>query len=567
MNDIFEKLRRVRMATDLKLKPSRFLKQTICKPDGTEVPLTLRTYQVQMVYHMLTQRRFLCGDDAGLGKTLESIATICYLWEKEPDLLPVIVTTTSAMRQWAGEVAKFCEGVGCLVAEGGPEAREKVYVEFFGNADPAHPRVLITNYPRLRNDKLALLGHMEGRRVVLFLDEATTVKSTTSQAHNAAYQIAQACERVYGMTATLIKNNLLEGYGIFRVVQPKVFSTKQAFIDTYCVTKLQPIGGGRKVKVVVGHTKSHIELFKGKIDPFYLGRAKHEVAKELPVLTTREIQIPMTTGQWAYYEQALEGLLVINEGGEEEQEIETTKLTKLIYCQEIVDHPMLIGNDGASAKLDYLLALLEEELAQEKVIIFSRFRKMVDIMAAALEAKGFSYGVAPVPGSKDFEPRADLAPGTGYARVTGNEGGAERDAARRAFTETDGTNIIFLTMAGAEAMNLQQARVMIFFDLPWSAGDYIQLVGRMIRIGSPHQSVYTMHLLSEGPAYQNTIDHYITATLNRKMGFIEGALGERILGNAEDGGGDKFLAQSDADDIFRQLVAQARKMQAEKQGV
>jgi len=550
----YQKLKKIRAKESISLKPCKFLKETLVLSDCSEVPLKLRTYQVQMIYHMLMMKNFICGDDTGLGKTLETIATLCYLWEKEPDLRPIVLTTTSAMRQWGGEIDKFTENVGWVIAEGGPDEREEVYKDFFSEEwDTENPRVLILNYPRLRRDKRDFVKHMEGHRCVLIMDEATAVKSTKSKTHHSCKQVAEKCERVYGLTATLIKNNLVEGYGIFKVVNSEVFRTKTAFQNNYCVTRLQPIGGGRRVKVVVGHRRDHISLFKEKIDPYYLGRAKHEVAKELPLLTKKEITIPVTTDQWGYYNDALEGLLTLNMGTEEEEERETTKLTQLIYCQQIVNDLFLIGNEGPSNKVDTLLSLLEEDFADEKVIVFSRFRQMIDRLAGLLEDKGYTYAVEKdVMG--DYVARKDAE--KGYARVTGTETGNERDAGRVAFTETDNTNLIFLTMAGAEAMNLQQARVMIFFDLPWSAGDYLQLIGRMIRIGSPHQNVYAIHLISEGPWGGVTIDHHVTKTLQKKMGFIEGALGQRILGNEDDD--DLIISTSDTGDLFSSLIQDAR---------
>lgn len=551
-NPVYEKLLKIRDKDDIKLKPCKFLRETIQTPKG-EVPLQLRPYQVQMVYHMLLMTRFVCGDDTGLGKTLSAIATMCYLWEKEPDLRPIVVTTTSAMRQWGSEIDKFCHGVDWVLAEGGPDGREEVYEDFFGTWDSERPRFLLINYPRLRRDKRKFLKYAEDTRYVFIGDEATAFKNTASKTHHSCKQIAESAERAYGLTATLIKNNLVEGYGIFKVINPNVFRTKGAFLNNYCVTRMQPIGKGRKVKVVVGHSKDHINLFKEKIDPYYLGRAKHDVAKELPVLTVKEMRVPMSGDQWKYYREALDGLLTVNMGTDEEEEKETTKLTQLIYCQEIADDPHLIGNDGRASKTDTLISLLEEDFADEKVIVFTRFRTMVNRLQELLEAKGYEYAVQK--DGKDYSPNFNVE--KGFARVTGSEDSSEREAGRVAFTEGEGSNIIFLTMAGAEAMNLQQARVMIFFDLPWSAGDYLQLVGRMIRIGSPHQSVYAIHMLSEGPLGDPSIDHHVTKTLEKKMGFIEGALGQRMLGNEDD---EIITAGSDTGAIFDQMFSSAQRM-------
>jgi len=374
------------------------------------------------------------------------------------------------------------------------------------------------------------------------VSNCAAVKSPSSATHTAAKRLAEHAWRAYGITATLIKNNLLEGFGIYSVVVPGLFSSEKGFMRNFCVTKMQPIGRGRKVPVIVGHSRDHVQLFRERIDPYYLGRAKHTVAKELPTLTTKEVVVPMSRSQWKHYQDAVEGLLTVNEAHEmvaeaslidpdaDDAAVETSHLTQLIYCQEIVNDLYLIGNEGISHKVEMLMDMLEGELAGEKVIVFTRFRKMVDRLQELLADKGYELGIAQ-DHTGEWQPRTECK--QGLVRVTGAESSEEREAGRQAFVGTEGTNLIFLTMAGAEALNLQEARVMVFFDLPWSAGDYLQLVGRMIRIGSPHQSVYAIHMISEGPFGEATIDRHVAKTLDRKMGYIEGALGQRLLGNQE----------------------------------
>lgn len=419
--------------------------------------------------------------------TLETIATLCYIWEKEPDIIPIIVTNTSAMHQWGGEFDKFTNGVGWVVAEGGPEKRYKIYDEFFQDWDPDNPRVLILNYHRLKRDHRHIKEHLEGRRYLLAYDEITAVKSTDSQAHKICRQLADNAERVYGLTATLIKNNLEEGFGIYKVVLPELFHTKKGFYRDYCVTKKQEIrvgGKRRKIEILVGHSKEHIRKFREKIDPYYLGRAKHVVAKELPVLTTKDIITRVTADQWDQYEDALAGLLTVNLGTEDEEEKEVTKLTQLIYTQQIVNSPHLIGNDGPSGKEDFLLDMLKEDLFGEKVIIFTRFKEMVNRLQDLLEKDGYGLGISKQRDGS-WEPADEGLEGKGFVRITGDENADMRDAARRAFTEGGNTNLIFITMAGAEAINLQTARVMVFYDLPWSAGDYLQCLDSKTEILTP----------------------------------------------------------------------------------
>ena len=62
------KLLKVRARTDLNPRRSPLLADFFTALDGTEKPFNLRYYQVQMVIHLMALKRFLIGDDTGLGK-------------------------------------------------------------------------------------------------------------------------------------------------------------------------------------------------------------------------------------------------------------------------------------------------------------------------------------------------------------------------------------------------------------------------------------------------------------------------------------------------------------------
>jgi SNF2 family DNA or RNA helicase len=324
----------------------------------------------------------------------------------------------------------------------------------------------------------------------------------------------------------------MEAWAIYKVTVPHLFGAKTHFMREYCITRDQPIPGSRRrIQIVVGHRKRDIEAFREHIDPYFLGRPKHEVAQELPPLTTKVVNCELSKPQKNKYAEALQGLLeYIDPETGELTEREVTKLTAVTVCQQIVNHPCLVDCDGDSGKLDTLLDVLENELEGEKVIIFSRFRAMVDILEAEIEAKKIKT-----------------------CRITGAESGDERLASQKAFQDPESeTKVCLITMAAAEGVNLQLAKAVIFYDTPWSAGDYLQIIGRMIRIGSIHDKVYSYHICAP-----KTIDERVMKTLKAKMNLIEAVLGKRLK---EDGEDDAVLevGQSEIADLFDGLLDDAR---------
>ncbi len=524
-NPAYEKLKKIRARTDLEARHSPLLRESFTGFDGVSRPLKLRYYQVQGVMHLLAMKRFLLGDDTGLGKTLQSISALCYLWERAPDQKVLILTSKSSVEQWAGEFRKFTVGVTPFVARGTPVQRKKIRDAFWAATGPT---VLVMGYRTAVQD-FADLQDQEG--YVLITDEAAAYKNHETQVHQVCKYLSSKADRTWALTATLIKNNLIEGWGVYGVVVPGLFGSRNHFLNEFCITRMQVLPGTRRqVPVIVGYRQRDIEEFRKKIDPYFLGRPKFEVASELPPLVTRHVKVGMTKLQESKYQEALEGLLLVGEKTGQTEEKEVTKLTAVTYCQQIVNHPELIGVDGESEKLDALLELITDgELDGEKVIVFTRFRKMVDIIVPALKKRGV---------------RA--------VRITGEEDEKERKASQDAFQDPKSdARVVAITTAAAEAINLQAAKALIFYDTPWSAGDYLQILGRMIRIGSTHDRCYAIHLVAEG-----TIDDRVVKVLTKKMGLVESVLGKRIKGETDTG--VTVDATNDLSDLFAELISDAR---------
>jgi SNF2 family DNA or RNA helicase len=507
-----------RKRKDLTLKPNKYLNSSFIGFDGKEQPMKFRYYQVQGILHLMAMNKFLLGDETGLGKTAQAIGALCYLWEKNPDRKVILLTTKSSAPQWVSEFVKFTKGIKVIYCQGSPKSRAAAHAEFDASTGPT---VFVTGYRSAVQD---IAVYQNYSNYILITDEASAYKSTTTQVHNLVKFLSSQATHTWALTATLIKNNLLEGYGIFSVLEPNLFGNKTNFLNNYCVTRLQRLPGSRRqVPVIVGYRSSDIALFREKIDPYFIGRAKSEVASELPPLTIKDIRVGMTKIQEQKYNEALSGLLEVGTGANTEEK-EVSKLTAIIYCQQIVNHPGLIDVEGESEKLDALMDnLTEGDLAEEKVIVFTRFKKMVNIIQPILEKQGIKT-----------------------TRITGDEDGKARAAAMNAFQDPNNdTRVILITMAASEAINLQAAKAIIFYDTPWSAGDYLQILGRMIRIGTAHDKVYALHLVCKG-----SVDERVMKVLRNKMTLVESVLGKRIKGEQDD---ITVSSENDISDLFNSL--------------
>ena len=144
------------------------------------------------------------------------------------------------------------------------------------------------------------------------------------------------------------------------------------------------------------------------------------------------------------------------------------------------------------------LGALWEQNPKEKVVIFATYLGTVDLIGKEIER---SY------------------PGQGVVVLRGGDHGAKLAAERR-FRKPDGPRVLVCTAAGREGINLQFARVLFNFDLPWNPMDVEQRIGRIHRYGQKHTAqVYNLVL-------SDTIEGRIFLLLMDKLEEIARTLGK-----------------------------------------
>jgi len=551
---VYELLQKVRASTKVSLKPTSMLRSEFVDLNGDEKPFKLRYYQVQAVFHLISMKRFVLGDDTGTGKTIIAIASHCYAWQKEPENKVIVVAPKSALRQWRAEIYRFTTGIKVYLVEGTAEERKATYKAFAAHSGD-EKAIMVIGYASLVRDwgkgakrplkangqpdmkAPATPGLLDGitkgiPALSITYDECTAFKNERTKTWQVCWELADRSNRCYGMTATLLKNNLIEGFAIYKCIYPGVFTTKTKFMGQFCTTRMQPVvtktGTRRQIPIITGY--KNLELFRKRIDPFFLGRAKHLISNELPKLITREVLIELTAAEDAKYDEALTGILELGDGEVRDYE-EHKKLVALIYCQQTVDSLHLLRYEEGdlidvdmyhdeqakvtelSSKEQALMDLLTGEFDEEKVIVYTRFASLVPRLQQLCKKAGIESTAI-----------------TG--KVVDTKKNPARQKAMEAFQDLKSkVRVIFISDAGSESINLQAAKVLIAYNAPWSWGNYVQLLGRPIRIGSPHQHVVAIHLVAERPGNpKKTIDHYTLEILQRKKALIDKVLGESAVG-------------------------------------
>jgi len=426
----------------------------------------------------------ILADDMGLGKTLQVLALI--LSEKEKSKAPaLVIAPTSLVYNWVLETEKFAPELKA-VAISGTQAQRKPILDNIAEYD-----LVITSYPLIRRDIEAYQKHNFSFCII---DEAQHVKNHYTQAAKAIRKIS--ARNRFALTGTPMENSLMELWSIFDFIMPGYLYTQQKFLDRF----VKPI--------INAGDKNASEDLSRHIRPFILRRMKKDVLKELPEKIETIVTCELTKAQRDIYHAVLaqarnEIEASIDEVGFEQSQLQI--LAALTRLRQICCHPasFVEGYEGGSGKMELLGELIEEKLALgHRILLFSQFTTILDIIEEDLVKKGLSYFY-----------------------LSGKTPAAERASMVSRFNEGEGEVFLLSLKAGGTGLTLTGADMVIHFDPWWNPAVEDQATDRAYRIGQD-KVVHVFKLITE-----NTIEEKILLLQKKKKELIDLVIkpGETLL--------------------------------------
>jgi hypothetical protein len=144
-------------------------------------------------------------------------------------------------------------------------------------------------------------------------------------------------------------------------------------------------------------------------------------------------------------------------------------------------------NETADSKLAALEEMLSQTYANEKVLIFSEYADTARYVAAGLRRRGVERVEAVTGDSEDptrlarrFSPRSN------------------ENLSGRPIGDDDELRVLVATDVLSEGQNLQDAAIVVNWDLPWAIIKLIQRAGRVDRIGQQAEQVLVYTFLPTG---------------------------------------------------------------------
>lgn len=426
----------------------------------------------------------ILADDMGLGKTLQILSLLVSKKEEGQDCSSLVVCPTSLVLNWQNEVQKFAPELQTLVVIGSLAERRDLLKQM-GDFD-----IVITSYDLLKRD-IEKYGDKEFRYHII--DEAQFIKNHGTQ-NAKAVKIIKSRQR-FAMTGTPVENRLSELWSIFDFLMPGYLHSYHKFKEDY------------ETDIVKNGDKQKAAMLSRQIAPFVLRRLKSNVLKELPEKTESVVYARMEGEQKKLYLANLAKAKSeidnkIKESGFEENKMMILAL--LTRLRQICCHPSLCYDDykGESAKLETCVELLFEAVAGgHKVLLFSQFTSMLEIIEKSLKREGIRYHM--LTGATDKGKRMKLV---------------DR-------FNTDDTKVFLISLkAGGTGLNLTAADIVIHYDPWWNLAAQNQATDRTHRIGQKN-SVHVYKLIEQG-----TLEEKILKLQESKKDLADSVINEGMSG-------------------------------------
>ncbi|OEH74637.1 transcription regulatory protein [Cyclospora cayetanensis] len=483
---------------------------------------TLRSYQMEGLNWLVSLHNNglngILADCMGLGKTVQTVSFLAYLYEKKGVRNPhlILAPLSTLHGNWRLEFKKWWPSLRIVVYEGAKDVRKAlrsrivsgVRVEGSGQEtqrflEPLFDVLLTTDAFVLRDKSFLKKIQWE----YLIVDEAHRLKNPNSklvQTLNSGFFIRRR---------TPLQNDIVEVWALLNFLMPSIFNAKLNF-EQWMNVPLggAPLGGpgatGEDQPHAITVTEEEKLLIVDRLHkvlrPFLLRREKAEVADELPSKQEEIVWCPLSGIQRILYRIIEESPMGHN---------------RMVQLRKVCNHPFLfcfssftpdeslVRCCGKFAMLDVLLPALKA--AQHRVLVFSQMTKLLDLLEAYLSLRGYRY-----------------------LRLDGGTSSEERQTRLALYNQENSPYFLFIlsTKAGGLGVNLQSADTVIIFDSDWNPQNDEQAQSRAHRIGQKRE-VLTIRFVTPS-SVEEQILHSAELKLDKdalviKSGMYNGELQDR----------------------------------------
>ncbi|KAL9229450.1 hypothetical protein vseg_004914 [Gypsophila vaccaria] len=459
--------------------------ERIAKEQAELVPLLtggkLKSYQIKGVKWLISLWQNglngILADQMGLGKTIQTIAFLAHLKGKCMDGPYMVIAPLSTLSNWVNEISRFTPSLKAIIYHGDKNERNALRLKHMPKKIGPDFPIVITSYEIALSDAKRYLRHYKWKYVVV--DEGHRLKNANCKLLKELKYLPM--ENKLLLTGTPLQNNLAELWSLLNFILPDIFSSHAEFESWFDFTGRCTNAAARE-EMEEKRRRQVVAKLHAILRPFLLRRMKSDVELSLPRKKEIILYATMTEHQKNFQDhlinRTLENYLVDNVSlGTAPRGMKGKLNNLMVQLRKNCNHPdllesafngtyfyppvdQIVGQCGKFQLLDKLLSKLFAR--KHKVLIFSQWTKILDIMDYYFSEKGFKV-----------------------CRIDGSVKLDERRRQIQEFNDVDSNLRIFLlsTRAGGLGINLTAADTCILYDSDWNPQMDLQAMDRCHRIG------------------------------------------------------------------------------------
>lgn len=472
------------------------------EPEVPKLALKPFDYQIEGIKFMIDRINnegfVLNGDGVGLGKTLQSIATMKWFVENRGVRKILIICKKSIKHQWEEEIRKIADWQRVPIYVTGDTKKKRL--KSYDGIAAEKAGILITNYQNFLYDADEI---NKVNYDLVIVDEAHCLKAAKGKMNNNVAEVI-AGKRTILLTGTPVMSRPADVFGIVSMVSPKFFGTYEDFEKRYLV--MSPIG-------IYGRTMigaRHLDELQSKIQKFLIMRSSEDVALELPERQNRVVKCNLDTLQERMMEaisvkknQLKEDRKVVLQNAALSESEKETEVTLMAQKEQAYNAAIqFVANDPSifryATPRKYSLSYQLKKMVPESYKMSAKTEATLDlvdeIVSAGEKAIIFCHWASSARMLKDrIEKRTD----TEVVMYTGSENAEARERNIKAFKTDPEVGILIGTEAMAEGLNLQVCQFLINYEQADTYAIREQRIGRIRRIGSKYSTINIIDVITD----------------------------------------------------------------------
>ena len=445
--------------------------------------VSLTSVQNEVVEFMLSRPCCINSCQTGLGKTYTNCTAIVRLLLQHKNLVFFIVVPPKALAVFRKELStKLNVSYSEISSQNKINKNSRIY--------------LVAN-TRLK-DIVPIVHKLIDKdyKLGMLLDEGHILQSTDNEFTKLLWSIRKNFSVFWIATATPCGNDIYGLYNLMSFINPKVLGTREDFTKNFLVTEK------RRVKKFNRFTRRYEFPYEDVVLGTKNMDLLQDTISDYVILRQKKYNLEFVYHQCDLDVNEVNSYLSASAG----MARETSKknwAVRLNDLQRVLDNvsDKYSQPNKLCSKEKLLVQVVADLINDHAILVYAELIEVVDrldMLFHKLKTLGYNIGtIYRITGSQSFDERAEIEKNLKVS------------------------DIVIITSAGSESINLQKSDTLIFYDASFSIKTMIQAIGRITRVDTKFSKQYIHFIEARG-----TLDTYKKLCISMHGSIIEQLFGD-----------------------------------------